>query len=130
MVKLILLIITFPIWFPLITVICAVILAFSLVVSLSGFAITAAAAALSIAGVLAFVIFIGAVTSSLSSGLMGIGGGCILLGLGFMLGTAGINLCIKLFPWLMELVRRIFTKPFQRRSGTSSGRDIQVKEEA
>ena len=123
--KLILLIITFPIWFPVLIVACTVIFAFSLAVSLTGFAITAAAAALAIAGILAFVIFIGAIASSVSSGLMGIGGGCILLGLGLMLGTVGINLCIKLFPWLVSLVRRLFTKPFHRKAPVYT-RDVQV----
>ena len=129
MLKLIFLIITFPVWFPIITVVSAVIFAFALVVSLTGFAITAAAAALSIAGILAFVLFIAAISNSVASGLMGLGGGCILLGLGLMIGTAGINLCIKLFPWLMSIVRRIFTKPFHRKqtyTGRSSNtRDIQ-----
>ncbi|MBO4508925.1 MAG: hypothetical protein J5747_09835 [Spirochaetaceae bacterium] len=122
MAKLILLIITFPIWFPIITVTSVVILAFSLVVSLAGFAVTAAAAALGIAGVLAFIIFIGAIGNSVASGLMGLGGGCILLGLGLMVGTIGVNLCIKLFPWLISVVRRIFTKPFHR--STSQTRDL------
>ncbi len=134
MAKLILLIITFPIWFPVITVVCAVILAFALTVSLTGFAITAAAAALSIAGILAFVIFAGIIAGSVPSGLMGLGGGCILLGFGLMLGTAGINLCIKLFPWLMELMRKIFVKPFHReqpsyRGTTPEAREVQVMEE-
>ena len=123
--KLFLLIITFPIWFPIIIASCAVIFAFSLAVSLTGFAITAAAVALSIAGVIAFVIFIVAFGNSVASGIMGIGGGCILLGLGLMIGTAGINLCIKLFPWLISLVRRIFTKPFHRRAPVYS-REVQV----
>ena len=122
MAKLILLIITFPIWFPIITVASAVIFAFSLAVSLAGFAVTAAAAALTIAGILAFVIFIGAIGNSVASGLMGLGGGCILLGLGLMVGTIGISLCIKLFPWLISVVRRIFAKPFHR--STSQTRDL------
>jgi len=129
MLKLILLIITFPVWFPIITIVSAIIFVFALVVSLTGFAITAAAAALTIAGVLAFVLFIAAISNSVASGLMGLGGGCILLGLGLMLGTAGINLCIKLFPWLMSAVRRIFTKPFQRKTSytgrSAATRDIQ-----
>ena len=131
--KLILLIITFPIWFPVILVVSTVIFAFSLAVSLTGFAITAAAAALAIAGFLAFIIFIGAISNSVASGLMGLGGGCILLGLGLMIGTAGINLCIKLFPWLIGVVRRIFTKPFHRRAPyqarSANTRDLQVAAE-
>lgn len=131
--KLILLIITFPIWFPIITVASAVIFAFSLAVSLAGFAVTAAAAALAIAGFLAFIIFIGAISNSVASGLMGLGGGCILLGLGLMVGTIGINLCIKLFPWLISVVKRIFTKPFHRSAPYSArsanSRDLQVTTE-
>ena len=123
--KLILLIITFPVWFPVITAVCAVIFVFSLVVSLTGFAITAVAAALSIAGIIAFVLFIVAFGSSVPSGIMGIGGGCILLGLGLMVGTAGISLCIKLFPWLIDLMKRIFKKPFHRTTPTYT-REIQV----
>ena len=130
MLKPILLIITFPVWFPVITVVSAVIFAFALAVSLTGFAITAAAAALAIAGVLAFVIFVAAIGNSVASGLMGLGGGCILLGLGLMVGTAGINLCIRLFPWLISVVKRIFTKPFHRRPAytarSANTRDIQV----
>ena len=72
MLKLILLIITFPVWFPIITVVSAVIFAFALAVSLTGFAITAAAAALAIAGILAFIIFIAAIGNSVASGLMGV----------------------------------------------------------
>lgn len=123
--KLILLIITFPIWFPVLTVVSAVIFVFSLVVSLTGFAVTALAAALSIAGIIAFVLFIVTLESSVPSAIMGIGGGCILLGLGLMVGTAGINLCIKLFPWLIDLMKRIFTKPFHR-SPRIYTREIQV----
>ncbi len=125
MFKLILLIITFPIWFPVIVAFCAVLFAFAIVVSLTGFAITAAAAALSLAGIMAIVLFILSFANSAASGLMGIGGGCILLGLGLMIGTAGINLCIRLFPWLISLIKRVFTKPFHRKARVYT-RDVQV----
>jgi hypothetical protein len=112
MFELLLKILFFPIWFPIIILFSVFLIALSVVVSVSGFAVFIIFAALLLATIILTLVGIFNLFSGVYLSILTFGLGLILFGFSILLLIFGISLCTKLLPKFFAGISSMFRKMF------------------
>lgn len=112
MFELILKILFFPIWFPILLVLAVILFGFSIGVAVTGFAVFIIFASLFLSTIVIFFVGFYILFSNFFTGLLSFGLSLILLGFAILLSIFGIFLCSQMIPNLYKGINSMFKKMF------------------